>query len=157
MATSQNGWSVITPSKVYLMTKNYYVGRTVVRLRRNEAGWLLHDLLKFIDKNVENIEAEKDDWGYAYRAIRGQTTGYSNHASATAVDVNAIRHPLGKTGTWSAEKKQKIHNKLKQYDGCIRWGEDYNGRIDPMHFEINASRAKVQATVKRIKAERAKQ
>jgi hypothetical protein len=34
-------------------------------------------------------------WGYAERTIRGSATTLSNHASGTAIDLNAPKHPLG--------------------------------------------------------------
>jgi peptidoglycan hydrolase-like protein with peptidoglycan-binding domain len=40
-------------------------------------------------------------WGHAYREISGSTT-LSNHASGIAIDINAPRHPLGASGTFSS-------------------------------------------------------
>ncbi len=34
----------------------------------------------------------------------------------------------------------------------IRWGGDYSGRIDSMHFEVNASAAKVAAVAVKLRA-----
>lgn len=42
---------------------------------------------------------------------------YSNHASGTAIDLNATRHPLGTIAAHSFTKKQiaAIHARLKRY------------------------------------------
>lgn len=151
MPRSQNGWSAndITQTDVQLIPGT----KRKIRLRKGDAGWLLRRVAAFIDREVENIdEATQDDWGYAERPIRGSTTTLSNHASGTAIDVNATKHGLGVTGTWSAAEKAKIHAHLKEYDGVIRWGEDYTGRKDGMHFEINKDAAAVAAVARKLRA-----
>lgn len=148
---SQNGFFVIPRS----LCKTYRIGSaTSVALRNTDAGWLLADLAKFIDQNVENIDAIRDDWGWADRNVRGSSSVISNHASGTAIDINATRHPRGKHNTWKPEQVKRIQDKLEQYDGCIRWGRDFHTTVDEMHFEIVVSAAKCTATAKRIRAER---
>jgi hypothetical protein len=137
MPTSQNGWSANDVSQ----TASYKIAGTsrALRLRKGPAGELLALLAAWIDANVESMDNEKimDDWGYAERPIRGSSTTLSNHASGTAFDYNATKHPLGTSGNWSASAKSKINAKLNQLGGTVRWGENYSGRRDPMHFEIN--------------------
>jgi hypothetical protein len=65
----------------------------------------------------------------------------SNHSSGTAIDLNATKHPLGKAGTFPLEKVAMIQALAKKYG--LRWGGDYRGRKDEMHFEIALSQAKV--------------
>jgi hypothetical protein len=91
-----------------------------------------------------------DDWGYAYRAIRGQEDAgnLSNHASGTAVDLNATKHPLGKRNTFTDEQEVKIRALAAKY-GC-RWGGDYKNRADEMHFEINLSPAAVKKKIQEL-------
>jgi D-alanyl-D-alanine carboxypeptidase-like protein len=62
----------------------------------------------------------------------------SNHASGTAVDLNADRHPLGTSPSKTFNKDQiaEIHKILAETGHLVRWGGDYTGRQDPMHFEI---------------------
>lgn len=147
MPVSQNGWSAndITQTDVQLIPGT----SRKLRLRKGPAGWLLRRIATFVDQHVENIdESVQDDWGYAERPVRGGSD-LSNHASGTAEDLNATKHPLAVTGTWSAAEKLAIHNHLKDYvdpvtgKNVIRWGEDYSNRKDGMHFEINASPAAV--------------
>jgi hypothetical protein len=145
MATSQNGYSANDVS----VTKVWTIPGTErkVRLRADACGELLTHFAAWFDKHVEDIEGgEFDDWGYAERTIRGSSTELSNHASGTALDLNAVRHPLGVSGTFSSTKAAAIRAQLRVYEGCIRWGGDYSGRKDEMHFEINQD----YATVKRV-------
>lgn len=135
MAVSQNGYVANDPSR----TQSWKIPGTAraVRLRKGSPGNLLVLFAAWFDKNVEDIDAgQLDDWGYAERPIRGSTTTLSNHASGTALDLNATRHPLGKRGTFTTSQAGKIRAELKRYGGCIRWGGDYSGRPDEMHFEI---------------------
>ena len=90
-----------------------------------------------------------DEWGYAFRPIRGQSSGYSNHASGTAADVNATLYPLGLL-RMIAPRALKVRTRLRLYHGCIRWGGDYNGRKDQMHFEINSSLATCEKVAREL-------
>lgn len=84
----------------------------------------------------EHVEAARDGWcwGYAYRRIRGSSTRWSNHAWGLAIDFNAPRHPMGLRGTFSADEARRCRV-IAHRHGC-RWGGDYTGRPDEMHFEF---------------------
>lgn len=77
-------------------------------------------------------------WGYAYRDIRG-ATGLSNHASGTAIDLNAPAHPLGTnpTANYTPAKIAAIHRIIADTQGALRWGGDYG---DPAHGGVKGSR-----------------
>ena len=81
-------------------------------------------------------------WGYAPRKIRGSTTRWSNHAWGLAVDFNAPAHPMGVAGTWGVHGPavSQIANDLG-----FRWGGDYSGRKDDMHFEYMGTPADAAA------------
>lgn len=150
MVNSQNGWvgNDINRTKVWTIPGT---NRTI-RLEKGNAGYLLTHFAAWFDKNVEDIEAgQLDDWGYAERAIRGGTD-LSNHASGTAIDLNALKHPLGAVNTFSANQRSAIRAKLREYEGAIRWGGDYSGRKDEMHFEINASSAVVDRVARKLQS-----
>lgn len=134
MSRSQNGY---TANKSAL-TRMWNIGeKRRARLRKGSTGWLLKHFADWFDNNIENIDrGQLDEWGYAERPIRGSQTT-SNHASGTALDINATRHPMGHRGTFTKAQTQRIREQLKRYEGCIRWGGDYSGRTDEMHFEIN--------------------
>jgi hypothetical protein len=86
-----------------------------------------------------------DDWGYCFRNVRGSNDKLSNHSSGTAIDLNATKHPLGKVGTFPAEKVPMIRALAKKY-GMI-WGGDFKSRADEMHFEIAITPAKAAALI----------
>lgn len=77
-------------------------------------------------------------WGYSYRKIDGSDS-WSNHAWGLAIDVNAPDHPMGVRNTFNRAQRKECRNIAKKY-GC-RWGGDYSGRPDDMHFEFIGSPA----------------
>ena len=152
MAVSQNGWPALDASSPLLTTWNIPTKEGVVRLRlRNgSAGFLLCHFVLWWAETIEPVYGKVlDDWGWAYRPIRGQSTGLSNHASGTAADVNATRHPLG-TLTLSRWQQVKIRARILIYGGALRWGGSYTGRVDQMHVEINTSLSGAEKVAKRL-------
>jgi hypothetical protein len=137
MTSSQNGWRALTPTSRLLYTWTVPGDGTRLRLRQGPAGFLLIHLATRFDKQVENLrEPLLDDWGYAYRPIRGFVE-LSNHASGTAIDLNATDHPLGAENTFTPTEEATVNRLLKKYEGCIRWGGNYQNRKDEMHFELD--------------------
>lgn len=141
MARSQNGWPVLRepPPAVEL------VPGVRVTVLPGDVAWLFTRLARFIHENVEPLDTPvyeggrrlpTDDWGWAFRPVRGQETGYSNHASATAIDLNATQHGRGRERTWTTAEVAEIDRHLSEYHGVIRWGEHYQSTVDGMHFEI---------------------
>lgn len=149
---SANGWSVldIAPPAVAVPGTDIRV-----RLRPGDVATVLTYLAGRFHVEVEPLdmpvreEPGYDDWGWAYRPIRGQTTGFSNHASATAIDLNATRHPRGKHRTFTAKQKAAVRRILDDLRDpatrmpVVRWGEDYSTTVDGMHFEVHADAAAV--------------
>jgi hypothetical protein len=72
----------------------------------------------------------------------------SNHSSGTAIDLNAKDHPLGKAGTFPLEKVAMIQALAKKYS--LKWGGDYRGRKDEMHFEVAIPKSKLDAAIAKI-------
>ncbi|GAW50627.1 MULTISPECIES: M15 family metallopeptidase [unclassified Nocardioides] len=141
MATSQNGWPALAADSTLLHTWVIQgkSGTTRIRMRGGSAGFLLAHCALWFDGKVEDlVEHVLDDWGYAYRPVRGYETTLSNHSSGTAIDLNATDHPLGAAGTFTPAECAAIRQRLNLYKGTIRWGGDYQGRKDSMHFEIDA-------------------
>ena len=163
MSTSQNGWPALASDSPKLYTWNIPTREGVarIRLRNGSAGFILAHMLSFVAEHVEPLVGPVlDDWGYAYRPVRGYSTTLSNHSSGTAADANATRHPLGKRGTWTDRQAARIRTRLawRLYRKVIRWGGDYHGRPDEMHFEIDAPLAKCERVAKRLlKTRRGKQ
>jgi hypothetical protein len=127
--------------------KSYPVKGTDRKLRCAESvGPLLaafaaefHELIEPID------EGTFDDWGYAFRMVRGSTDRLSCHSSGTAIDLNATKHPLGKAGTFPAEKIPMLRALAKKYG--LKWGGDFKSRPDDMHFEVEVSASKAKALI----------
>lgn len=153
-ATSQNGWPVIG---AYGDSRLKALPHITGDVLAGDVWTVLDWLCRRFDAEVEAI-TRGDSWGYAPRTIIGSTVT-SNHASGTAVDLNASRHPLGKTGTFSTAQVAAIRKIIADsvVDGTpvLRWGGDYSGRKDEMHFEINLqsngnSPAKVASLAARV-------
>lgn len=91
-------------------------------------------------------------WGWFVKVIEGTATA-SNHGSATAWDINAEAHPMGTAAshTMSAAKIAACRAIVKAAGGVLRWGGDYTGRPDPMHWEIIGTRAEAAAFARKIK------
>ena len=153
--TSYNGYPASKdPNEIGI--KSYPVTGTDLRLRCAESvGPLLaafaaefHNLIEPIDKG------SLDDWGYAFRMVRGSTDRLSCHSSGTAIDLNATKHPLGKIGTFPAEKVPMIRALAKKYG--LKWGGDFKSRADEMHFEVNVTPAKAKELITKLGLQDAK-
>lgn len=166
MSVSQNGYPV---GRAHVAI--YGVPGTTVQLalRRGPVARVLLELARRFDNEVEDLDTLRsysedprpdvpgggpssvaDDWSYAARPVRGSTTTISNHASGTAIDVNATQHPRGVRGTFTATQKARVRRILaaladpRTGRAIIRWGEDYTrSPVDGMHFEIHADEAAV--------------
>lgn len=135
-ATSQNGWPASSSPSAIGITALTVAGHTFPAGVR---GGQVHTILGYVARRFHSeVEALVNPgcWGYNYRVISGSTS-FSNHASGTAIDCNAPRHPLGASGTFSSAQVSKIHSIVNYCNGVVRWGGDYAGRKDEMHFEIN--------------------
>lgn len=157
VSTSQNGWPVIDRAKNPEKIATFTVPGTTVRLPllTGDAATCLLYLAERFHNEVEKLTAGWC-WAFAARLIRGSTRTASNHASGTAIDLNAPAHPLATSpsANFTAKQIAAIHKILADCDGVIRWGGDYSGRKDGMHFEINAGSAKVKALAVKIRKER---
>lgn len=149
--TSQNGWPVILDREK--ITDPVLFGEDFPN------GWLKGDvdvvfryLITRLHREVEPIDFahRADDWGYYVKNIEGSAVE-SNHSSGTAFDYNAHTHPMGVRNTYSEADRRKIRAILADLNGVVRWGGDYTGRPDDMHFEIDAGAAAVKREADRIR------
>jgi len=147
-ATSQNGWPAAKDTPLQKLTVG--AASFAPGVRKGDVHTILGYVARRFNSEVEKL-VKDTCWGFAYRDISG-STDLSNHASGTAIDCNAPQHPLGKAGTFSAAQVKAIHKIIADCNGVVRWGGDYNGRKDEMHFEINVppGNAKIAALVKKI-------
>lgn len=147
MATSQNGFPA-SPNRSTIGVKTFAVpGHPYVKIPiRADIAPLLLEIMRWWFAVVEP-PVMPGCWGYAYRDIRGATR-LSNHASGTAVDINAPKHVLGKVGTVPADKRAAISQKAASLG--LRWGGDYIGRKDEMHLEVVVSHGTAKELVARL-------
>ena len=149
METSYNGWPA-SKDQAEIGVKSYLVPGTERKMRCAAAvAPLLIGFAAEFDKLIEPIdEGTFDDWGYAYRMVRGNPTKLSCHSSGTAIDLNATKHPMGKYDTFDAAKVPMIRALAKKYG--LKWGGDFKTRPDDMHFEISIGPAKVAELITKL-------
>jgi len=173
---SQNGYTANDTSA--LDTYTVPGSRVRLRLRKGPPATVLLYLASRFDDEVEDIDTAgtyiqdaapsipggepstlADDWSYAPRPIRGSTTTLSNHASGTAIDLNATQHPRGSARTFTAEQTRRVRAILASLRDpltgrpVVRWGQDYvSAPTDGMHFEVDADPAAVARVAHHITA-----
>jgi peptidoglycan hydrolase-like protein with peptidoglycan-binding domain len=139
MPVSQNGWSANDRSVI----ASYALPGGAIALRKGDVSVVLLFGIGWWHSKVEKL-IFPGVWGYAERPVRGQVLILSNHASGTAADVDAPKHPLG-TDPRSNFTQQQINEINALIAFCttragkqvLRWGGNYTGRKDGMHLEIN--------------------
>jgi len=153
MEKSANGWPASAdPEEIAIIRKR--VPGTDLKLRIAEpVAPLLIAFAADFHRLVEPLdEGQLDDWGYCYRKVRGTQTVISNHASGTAIDLNATKHPLGAVNTFNKEQDKTIRRLCRKYG--LKWGGDYRYRKDEMHFEIALNSAQVATLISALGLEK---
>jgi len=146
---SSNGWIASAEPKE-ICIGSFAVPGTKLKIRCAEsvAPLLIHFAADF-HQHIEPIDqGQLDDWGYCFRPVRGSTDKLSNHSSGTAIDLNAAKHPLGKSGTFTPMQTALIQALAKKYG--LTWGGQWK-RPDEMHFEISLTPAKCAELIERLK------
>lgn len=138
MATSQNGWFAAPslPLRPLVINGTAFVPGI---LDDDDVAYVLGYVLQQVNDRVERAVGP-GCWGFSFRANVNDPNGpLSNHSSGTAVDFNAPAHPNGvpTSSTFTPEQIGDIHLILVEAQGAVRWGGDFNGTPDAMHFEIN--------------------
>lgn len=144
MTLSENGWTAYPDTRTFTReTANCRGGDFPFWAANKDVAVVFEEFIERWDREVEEVVGPVlDDWSYANRLVRGQKPGgtVSNHGSATAIDINALKYPLG-TEHMSETKKaaaRKIRREITDNNGrpVLRLGMDYSGRKDQMHLEI---------------------
>lgn len=146
MSVSQNGWPVIelgTDERLAIIPK------IAGRVRKGDVEYIFKRLIEEFDTRVEDIDLGKDDWGFANRNAYGSSQK-SDHASGTAIDVNASKHPIGVANTFSHKQVTEIRKIVKELKGAVVWGGEW-ARPDDMHFSIAVSETELAKIVKKLK------
>lgn len=109
-------------------------------------------LLLYLSHTGARLGQTVDDWGFANRRIRGFLDWWSYHRWAIAIDLDATEHPLGKRHTTFAANQAEIAQVRAVCKRLgLRWGFDYAGRPDPMHFEFTGSRLRARWIASRLR------
>ncbi len=147
--TSPNGWPASEDRKA-LGIESFTVPGTKIKFACAKAvAPLLVNFAKEFHELVEPIDqGQLDDWGYAFRMTRGSDRVLSNHSSGTAIDLNAIKHPLGKSNTFNKDQRNIINLLITKYG--LAWGGNYKKRKDDMHFEIALNQNQVTNKIKEL-------
>lgn len=137
--TSYNGWPVGTPASA-IGVANYTVPGTsvVLPVKAGDVATVLMYVAGRFNGEVEPLRSGQC-WGYGYRKNVNNPSVWSNHASGTAIDLNAVLHPNGAKGTFTGSQVASIRSILSFCGDVIYWGGDYRGTTDEMHFEIDVA------------------
>ena len=149
MAVTRLGWDVLTSSSSPRLTNFKWV---TGKVRAGDAEVILDYFCQRYNAEVEPI-IKAHSWGWSYRPVRGASI-ISEHAAGVAIDLNAPAHPLGTNPgkSFSSAQIAKIRQLVKDLRGSIRWGGDYAGRKDPMHFELQGGVKKLKEVADLIRA-----
>jgi D-alanyl-D-alanine carboxypeptidase len=123
-------------------------GGISVRVHRDVAP-LFVDLINRLVAMGVDFSAVKDDWGFAHRWIRGRDGVLSNHSWGLALDLNSTVNPMGVAKTTFPVNPVRVLLGGR-FAGLIRWGMDYAGRKDAMHFEFIGTRDEALALIKKL-------
>lgn len=145
-ARSQNGWPVLDRDQLHW----FDAGGGRFAAANSAVAVCAAELINRYAAEVEPIDGPiLDDWSYAKRNVTGSDATVSNHASATAWDLNALQHVRGRPTTFTTDEVKAIRRILAAITDnagrqVFRWGRDYSTTRDEMHFEINLSAQSVQ-------------
>jgi len=147
--TSPNGWPASEDRKAIGIQSFAIPGTKLKIVCAKDVAPILIAFCKEFHDLVEPIDqGQLDDWGYAFRMTRGSDKVLSNHSSGTAVDLNALKHPLGKSNTFNKEQCNIITLLITKYG--LAWGGHYKKRKDEMHFEIALTKDQVIQKIKQL-------
>ena len=146
VVTSYNGWPIGNPGSA-IGVASYPVPGTSIQLlvKSGDVSTVLIYVAGRFNAEVEKLRADQVG-GYEYRRNVNNPSVWSNHASGTAVDLNAVLHPNHAKGTFTPPQVAAIRRILASCDGVVYWGGDYSGTTDEMHFEINVPPGSAQLT-----------
>ena len=147
--TSPNGWPASEDRNIIGISSFTVPGTNIKLACASAVAPLLINFCSEFHQLVEPInEGKLDDWGYAFRMTRGSDKILSNHSSGTAIDLNAIKHPLGKANTFNPDQRNIINLLITKYG--LKWGGNYKKRKDEMHFEIALNQTEVINKIKQL-------
>jgi hypothetical protein len=148
MATSENGWNLVPAGSSSLQSIPGLPDNPIV------LGGAVATVLAYVARQFNaRVELLTSTSSHRPGALIEGTSTYSNHASATAIDLNGGRHPyyVPVAETFTTAQVATIRQILSECAGVIRWGGDFPAsRVDGMHFEIYASAELVALAAARL-------
>ena len=134
MTASANGWRVIGRDEC---TDVEIPGGEIPT--HPEFAWLFQDLAIHWHETVEEL-VWPGCWGWAKPTESGRDPRkfVTNHASGTAIDLSAPKHPRGVpiARTFTPAQIEAIAALENRYFGVLRWGGRWTGKdVDGMHWE----------------------
>lgn len=161
MASTDNGWfaSKTLATRPFLIDGVAFVPGIV---DNDDVDLVLRFVMQRIADRVEKPVAGWC-WGFGFRPNRNDPSRLSRHSGGIAVDLNAPTNPNGipTARTWEPWQIAAIHEVLDELDELcgelvgsrvVRWGGDFNGTPDSMHFEINRTPAELRSCAVRLRA-----
>lgn len=147
---SSNGWTASDRSVI----ASYSLPGGRVALRKGDVSVILLWCANRWHETVEPLRWP-GVWGFADRMVRGSDTTISDHASGTAIDINAPAHPLGVpvAKTFTPRQVRAIYAILEYCEDVVGWGGDYRKRPDGMHLFIRDNAAEVRRIADKIRAQ----
>jgi D-alanyl-D-alanine carboxypeptidase len=94
-------------------------------------------------------KGQLDDWSYNCRKISGSTS-WSNHAWGLAVDLNSLTNPMRSPLTTDMPQWVRDEAYLLGKYG-LRWGGEYSGTPDPMHYEFMLTPAEADRIARELR------
>lgn len=154
MTTSYNGWTASPdPHTFGGLDDREVAGAPGVKcapgVRAGDVAVVLFYVAEQFHKYVEPL-VPGTCWGFNYRPDANNPHVLSCHASATAIDLNAPKHPNGVRGTFTPAQVAMIRTILAACEGVVHWGGDFVGTDDEMHFEIFGDAAHVAAVARKL-------
>jgi hypothetical protein len=149
--TSINGWPVLPRGDRRLATKQIPGTRIRITARREVLPYLVGLAVDYADTIAPLIPGEVG--AYNYRPSR-VTKAWSNHASATAIDINFSHEGAQRlvNKKWWQRRRTALDALKKKYK-LMGWGGDWSDRYyDPMHWELKrgTSVAQVEREIRRL-------
>lgn len=116
MTMTHNGWPVITTGLATISA-----GGRSTRVRSGDVATVLAHVAQRFHEGVEPL-VTFHGWRSASANAAAGGIRTSNHLSGTAIDLNGGRHPMGRTGTFTAAQTAAVRAILADMDGTITWG-----------------------------------
>lgn len=144
---SQNGWPAYPTTERYT---RFNAGGQGWWAANDDVAVVFTEFIERFDAEVEELTGKVlDDWSYANRLVRGSATVVSNHGSATAIDLNALKHPRGVKNTFTKAQQNTMHsikNSITDDNGLtvLTLGMDYTITVDDMHVEVRKGATRLQ-------------